>query len=228
MDASMNFIKFRYDFLTDDEHPYSILAMLFVKEHGTTVYPSGVMGVETQNARGTQIKRHMHLHFMTDEKPETIRKRFLRKYGNDQEKRGRGWYSLALETDVKDFNHFFRYPIKQMEPASFRYVFDRIPLPVGFDIATQNVLAYEEWTKSKEILTKKENQRDSKLSVYEKILDIVQTTSPNLNTHQECKLFVLNYFLENNIPPSKNKIIDIANGVALTLRLISKEAFLEI
>lgn len=223
MDISGVFAKFRFDFCDDNEHPYSILSQLFP----TGEYPMGVLGIETQNARGTQIKRHMHYHFITTENIETIRRRFTRSYPHFK-KRGRGFYSLHQEKDVRDVNHFFRYPLKQIEPINFKYNFDRIRLPDEFDIKLQNLLAYEEWSKSREILTKKENQRDSRLSVYEKILDIVQKTSPNLNTHRECKLYVLYYFLENDIPPNKLKVTDIANGVALRLKIISKEEFLEI
>lgn len=223
MDSTMNYVKFRYDFRDDDEHPYQILPMLF----NGNPNPPGIMGIETQNARGTTIKRHLHYHFMTNENVETIRKRFTRAYP-DRQKRGRGWYSLEHEKDVKDIEHFFRYPIKQIEPCNFDYKWDRIPIPEGFDIKYQNALAYEEWAKGKEILTKKENQRDSRLSVYEKILDIIQNTSPNLFSLRDCKIWTLEYFIENEIPPNKNKISDIANGIALKLKLISKEEFLDI
>lgn len=223
MDNSLNYIKFRYDFLNDDEHPYTILAMLF---DSPAKYPFGVMGVETCNARGVNTKRHLHFNFATEEKPESLRKRFMRHYGEDAKKRGRGWYSLVHERDVRDFNHFFRYPIKQIEPISFDYKYGRVPLPPDFDILQQNILAYEEWAKGKDILTKNEIKRDSRLSTYEKILDIVQSDSPDLNSLQDCKLYVLRYFMENNIPPNKLKVCDIANGVALTLRLITYEEFL--
>lgn len=219
---NMKYVKFRFDFTDDTTHPYQILNQLF----GST-YPVGVLGVETQNAQGALIKRHLHYHFVTDEKVETIRKRFSRNYPQFKE-RGRGFYSLTEETDVRDVNHFFRYCVKQQEPITFKYEYTRIPIPEDFDLKMQNILAYEEWSKGKEIMTKKAKESLSRLSVYEKILDIIQKTSPEIFTLRDAKLYVLDYFLENNLPPNKNKIIDIANGVAITQGIISKEQFLDL
>lgn len=219
---NMKYAKFRFDFTDDTQHPYQILNYM-----GFKTYPSGILGVESQNAQGALIKRHLHFHFITDENVESIRRRFSRNYP-DFKKRGRGWYSLTEEKDVRDVNHFFRYCVKQQEPITFKYEFSRIPLPEDFDLKLQNLLAYEEWSKGKEIMTKKAKENLSRLSVYEKILDIIQKTSPNLFALRDIKLYVLDYFLENNIPPNKNKIIDIANGVAITLGVISKEQFLDL
>lgn len=220
---NIRYAKFRFDFTDDAQHPYQILNYLGFANG----YPSGILGVETQNAQGALIKRHLHYHFVLDENLETIRKRWYRNYP-DAKNRGRGYYSLVEETDVKDVNHFFRYCVKQQEPITFKYEFLRIPIPQDFDLKLQNLLAYEEWSKGKEIMTKKAKENLSRLSVYEKILDIIQKTSPNLFSTREIKLYVLDYFIENNIPPNKNKIIDIANGVAITLNIISKEEFLDL
>jgi len=230
-------VKFRYDFLNDEEHPYQIMNALFGPQ-----YPCGVLGVESNNACGAVIKRHFHFHFClpADDDKESVRKRFIRNYKllhpelvsyppNSKEgtiTRGRGWYSLKVETDVEDNDRFFRYCVKQIPPEKFNYEFTRIPLPAGLDLKFQNILAYEEWSKGREILTKKAIKDGCRMSTYEKILDIIQKTSPVLNSVRDCRRFVLAYYKENAIPPNRGKIYDIADGIALLQGVIDEESYL--
>ena len=83
-------IKFRYDFEDESQHPYSVLYRMF-KE-----FPTGILGIETYNKYGEIIKKHMHYHFVTDEKIESIRRRFTRSFAADKKPA----YSLKEEKDI--------------------------------------------------------------------------------------------------------------------------------
>lgn len=213
---NMNYIKFRCD-LDEDEPPYPVVYRLFKERLAV-----GIMGVETMNAYGEIIKRHLHYHFITNEKIETIRKRYVRSYGDD----ARPNYSLKLETDVKDPDRFFRYPLKQYIPDKFLYSFrDRIDIPEGFDVVLQNKLAYEEWNKGKQILTAKAVKNDSRLTVYERIIDKIEKEQKVFCDVNDIKFYILDYFMEEKLPPNKQKIVDMANGIAIAKKIISREEF---
>jgi len=217
------YCKFRFDLL-EDEHPYQVISLII---DGAKYYP-GVLGVETHNKYGEVIKKHIHYHFVADVCAGTLRKRLERNYPKFQERKGSSYYSLSDEKDVKDTDHFFRYCIKQYEPIEFKYEFDRIPIPPNFDMTTQQLVAHEQYNIGKEIICKKREKRDTNLSVYEKIIDKVTNDSPDLKTLTEIKLYVLDYFIENSLPPNKLKICDIASGIAILLRVITREEFLGI
>lgn len=214
------YIKFRFDLL-ENEEPYQILNMLC---GGKPYYP-GILGVEDHNKLGEQIKKHLHYHFTSDVESGTLRRRLERTYPLFKT-RGKGWYSLGQEKDVKDDNDFYRYCLKQYNPENFVYKFDRVPIPQGFELMTQQLLAHEQYEKGKEILTKKRDKDCSRLSVYERIIDKVTLDSPNLKTLTEIKLYILDYFTENSLPPNRLKICDMASGIALLLGVISREEFL--
>lgn len=205
------FVKFRYDFVDDEQHPYAVMHRLF-KE-----FPTGILGIEKYNKYGETIKRHMHLHFVTSEKIETIRRRFLRSAVEGQ----RDCYSLKEEKDVEDINRFFRYPLKQIE-NQFVYEYSRIPIPDDFDMELQRHLANEEWERGKQILTKQRVKADSRQSTYEKILDKLEENPRTFADLYEVKNYVLDHFFETRIPPDHHKINNIADGIALLNNVISR------
>lgn len=213
MDNKKTYIKFRCD-MDDIDNPNSLVYMLY---NGKTDI-IGVMGVEKMNKYGEQIKTHLHFHFETEEKVETIRKRFVR--ANEKKKN----YSLKMETDVVDLDRFYRYPLKQYDPAEFKYLY-KFTLPENFDMKLQQLLAYEEWNKGKEILTKHAVKRDSRLSVYERILEKLDTEGVKFDNLQDIKYYIFDYYMDNKLPLQKQKMLDMVNGVAAFHGVISKYDF---
>jgi len=213
------YIKFRFD-LQENEHPYQILNMLCC---GAEYYP-GILGVENYNKYGEQIKKHLHYHFVSNVESGTIRHRLERSYP-DFKIRGKGWYSLKQEKDIKDTNDFYRYCVKQYEPHKFVYEYARVPCPDNFDLSVQQLLAHEQYQKGKEILGKKKDKDNTRLSVYERIIDKVTNDSPDLKSLVAIKMYILAYFMENELPPNKLKICDMAMGIGLKLKVITPEEF---
>lgn len=207
-----NYIKFRYD-LKENENPNTVLYRIW--DH----FPVGILGVETKNKYGEEIKRHFHFHFVTNEKIETIRRRFTRS-ANKNEKDS---YSMALEKDVKDENKFFRYPLKQYES---KYNPDiRIKVPDNFDIDMQRLLAHEEWKKGTEILSRQRVKHDSRQTTYEKIISIIEENCVKFSNLKEIRMYILDYYLDNDLPPNRMKIVDMADGIAIKQGVIGKEEY---
>jgi hypothetical protein len=208
-----NYIKFRYD-LKESEHPISILYRIWKQD-----FPVGILGIETKNKYGEEIKRHFHYHFMTDEKIETIRRRFTRSSVKDEKDN----YSMALEKDVIDENKFFRYPMKQYE-LEYKPLAN-IKVPENFDLNMQRILANEEWEKGKQILSRQRVKHDSRQTTYEKILSIIEENCVRFSNLKEIRIYILDYYLENDIPPNRMKIIDMSDGIAIKQGIIGKEEY---
>jgi len=204
-----NYIKFRYD-LKESEHPISILYRIWKQD-----FPVGILGIETKNKYGEEIKRHFHYHFVTDEKIEAIRRRFTRSAIKDQKDN----YSMALEKDVVDENRFFRYPMKQYE-SEYKPLAN-IKVPENFDLDLQRILANEEWEKGKQILSCQRVKHDSRQTTYEKILSIIEENCVRFCNLEEIQDYILRYYLDNKIPPNRLKIIDMADGIAISQSIIS-------
>jgi len=219
-----NHIKFRYDFPEDesftDMTPYMVIYRLLKVD---TAMPTGVVGIESKNKYGEEIKKHMHFHFISDEKLETIRRRFTRSAVEGK----KDSYSLALEKDVIDDDRFFRYPLKQYS-SPFVYPFSsRIPAPTGFDFSIQQLLANEEWEKGKQILSKNRVKSDSRLTTYEKIIDLIEENSILFFGISGIRHYILQYYLDNNIPPNRSKIIEMSDGIAIRQKIISFDDYFE-
>lgn len=207
-----NFLKFRYD-LAENE---TVLPVIYRLVKDGNKIPSGILGIEDKNKYGELIKKHLHFHFMSEEKIETIRKRFNR--SSDPEKKDS--YSLCLEKDVKDQNKFFRYPLKQYENID-NFNNNNILIPNGFDIKIQHLLANEEWNKGKEILSRQRVKSDSRQTTYEKIIELIDNENIKFSSIKEIEIYILEYYLKNNIPPKKAMIFDMSDGIAIKQNIIS-------
>lgn len=207
-----NFLKFRYD-LAENE---TVLPVIYRLVKDGNKIPSGILGIEDKNKYGELIKKHLHFHFMSEEKIETIRKRFNR--SSDPEKKDS--YSLCLEKDVKDQNKFFRYPLKQYENID-NFNNNNILIPSGFDIKIQHLLANEEWNKGKEILSRQRVKSDSRQTTYEKIIELIDNENIKFSSIKEIEIYILEYYLKNNIPPKKAMIFDMSDGIAIKQNIIS-------
>lgn len=207
-----NFLKFRYD-LAENE---TVLPVIYRLVKDGNKIPSGILGIEDKNKYGELIKKHLHFHFMSEEKIETIRKRFNR--SSDPEKKDS--YSLCLEKDVKDQNKFFRYPLKQYENID-NFNNNNILIPNGFDIKIQHLLANEEWNKGKEILSRQRVKSDSRQTTYEKLIELIDNENIKFSSIKEIEIYILEYYLKNNIPPKKAMIFDMSDGIAIKQNIIS-------
>jgi len=217
-------LKFRFDYIEELDNYCNATHQVISTLTGGAVPYTGTVGVETLNALGARIKPHLHYHFETFEKPDTIRARVKRAYPDRKR-----FYTLKEEQDVIDRDRFYRYCHKQIEPINLDVHLEsyrRVKLPDNYDVVLQNQLAFEEWTKSRDIMTEKNKENLSRLTVYEKILILIKSDNPELTTVSQCKLYVLDYYTRHNIPPQKQKIIDMAMGISLSRGIITQAQYL--
>lgn len=107
-------------------------------------------GFETKGERGLDTHPHWHWKFVIPNVGENelgnMRKRFQRwaKEDSTETRKGNFLYSLKEETDIKDYDRFFRYPWKQGGRRNKGNGFNFERLPPGFDPELQTALAIEE------------------------------------------------------------------------------------
>lgn len=218
------FYTFRYFFTDTEQDPMNVIYRMFGSEENPV--PPGILGIETMNKYGEIIRRHMHFHFISTEYLDSIRKRFLRTRRMDDEKPIADDYCLAMNSDTYNPDRCFRYPLKQYTPAEFQYKWaSRIPIPEGFDIKEQQLCAYEEWDRNKDHHSKKRDKANSRDTIYEKIIKQIAEQSVIFSTHYEVQHYVLDYFLQNGIPPDRNKCSNMADGISLRAGLLTYDEF---
>lgn len=219
------FYTFRYFFTERENDPMNVIYRMFGSDENPI--PPGILGIETLNKVGEIIRKHMHFHFTSREYLDSIRKRFLRsRCMDDDGKLIADDYMLAMNNDTYNPDRCFRYPLKQYIPSEFVYKWaSRIPVPEGFDIKEQQLCAYEEWDRNKDHHIKKRDKALSRDTIYEKIIKQISENSVIFLDLKQVRYYVLQYFLDNDIPPDRLKCANMADGIALCAKIIDFDEF---
>jgi len=227
-EATKYYFGFRYDFYADETASDVIrviydTAAQYSGSYGFSI--KGILGEEHRNRYGDEIKRHLHFHFefssgilfnFREKVIYRIKKEF--KHG-----RGRGWYSMIPNYDIRDMDRFYRYPLKQYE-VRYDPTYD-IQVPEEFDVQTQRIVANDEWERTKEIMCAKRDKNNSKDTTYERILALYHESGVKLPTRKAAFVFVMDFFEKEGFPPDRLKIRSILDGLCLKTGLLSMDDF---
>lgn len=220
-----NYIKFRYTFLEEKGSPKLTkqLIRIYINDY-LKIFDAKhlVVGFERKNNCGEETHPHIHIHFTTEKKIETIRKALTRKWKDEGEERTRAsLYCLKQEDDVIDKNRFFRYPLKQGS-QDFMEVNE---YPEDFDVSIERVLAMEHWNTSVEVNRQKLETVLSKESTFDKLVKYLDNLE--IKSYELVLKNVLNYYKENKLAMN----IATMAGYSLTYcsinNLISDEVILK-
>lgn len=221
-------IQFRYDFEDTDsvQQPLQVIST-FLQE-----YHPGVLGVENHNKYGEVIKTHLHYNFLypgneVDARKfcEKVRRRILRYYADRDVVRNRGFYSIVAKTDIDDLHRWLRYPLKQVASASDIITNIRIKVPDGFDLLVEWQCASEEYARDKEFLSRRREKKDRGQTTFQKILELIQEESKVFVNVRCIFNFVVNYYIDNEIPLERHKIRSIVDSISVMQRLLSYDDY---
>lgn len=219
-----DYVKFRYTL--EEGFPKHLIPQL-IKDFIEIITPVFlVVGYETKNKVGEQTHPHLHLHFTTDKKVETIRKALTRKWKSEGETRTRAaLYSLKYEEDVNDVDFFFRYPLKQGNND-----YDKFNIyPDGFDKDVQIKCAIEYYNTSVTINRQKMEKELNKTSTYDKLeeyLNNIASDLPYINSSNVIKLAV-EFYIENKMAINAATIHGYCVTYCVTKGLIDKSVIYE-
>jgi len=218
-----NYIKFRYTLEVGCPHHLKQLKAGLIQDYIDIITPVFmVIGYETKNKLGEETHPHIHIHFTTDKKVETIRKALTRKWKDEHETRTRAaLYSLKQEDDVKDQDFFFRYPLKQGNN-----IFDKYNLyPPTFDKEIQIKCANEYYNTSVTINRAKMEKELNKTSTFDKLQEFLDPLE--LKTTNEVISKTYDFYLENKMAMNVNTIHGYCITYCCLNNLIEKSVILD-
>lgn len=224
----MTAVSLRYDF--DDGETDEMVEQI-IRRYLRELYP-GTLGIESRNKYGETIKRHFHYNFYypandkeTKKWVETHRRaiqRYNEKKGDD--KRGKGYYSLTVQ-EVDDRDRWLRYPYKQYECWTDLPIVQGICPPEDFNVNIQWEIAHEEYVRDMAFLSRKREAADRRETTFQKILSLIEEEKRVFRTKESIFEFVLDYYMQNEIPVERHKIRSIIDSIALRQGVMSREEY---
>lgn len=208
----MYYFKFRYTF-TDDrqdgtdkftsQDKGSLRALCdFIKD-----YSQGKMtaGLECRNKTGEITKKHVHIHFISDKVRDTIAKRFVRIWMNENQdfRKKSQAYSLKAEADINE-QKFWRYPFKEIKDGYKRglHAFE------GFtdeEYKEFNAVAHAQRLTQYEIVQTKVSKKEDQTFV-EKFCSYLDTK--DVKEHKEIFVELFNFYISQNKPLNQKQLKD--------------------
>jgi len=177
-------------------------------------------GIEVHNKSGGYTYPHIHIHFQSQTKKDTILKKIKRYYQEyyDEPLKGNKMYSFTPETNISQ-DAFFRYPLKQMttDPASY----DNCK---GFERAQLKQLravAYAQEMIRWQINDKKDTHAAEQNTIYERIEFKLSKDKPS--TALDVILAIQDLYLQENRPVNNVTISGYTLTYCLKNNIISKE-----
>ena len=179
-DSSKLFVYYKFRLTLDDDvwdgSSSRVVSMGALREWTDWLadggYVSGRMtaGWEVKNSHGDFCKPHIHIHFKSTSKKDTIVKSLKRHYlaMYDETLVGNGLYSFKLCAFPESEDKFFRYPLKQQTFTLKGKHYCR-----GFtdeEIKTMSAVAHGSWVTSAECNNSKKDKRENTDTLYDRLL----------------------------------------------------------
>lgn len=176
-------------------------------------------GLELHNSSGEYTYPHIHIHFKSQTKKDTILKKLKRFYEArwDEPMTGLKKYSFKPEHDVNE-QRFFRYPLKQATTV------DEVAITEGFsddEVEDMRKVAHAQWKLATEINDAKKTKKDEHTSIYERAkfkLDKLSNPRP-----LDIILGIQDIYLEENRPVNNVTIQGYALTYMLQNGIVSKQ-----
>lgn len=179
--------------------------------------------VEILDKLGNYTRPHLHLHFVSTKKDDTIRTSLKREYfaQNDEILKGNNLYSMKFETFIDD-DRFYRYPLKQLETLDTPL--NLTPPRQGLDVLRQVALA--QWKLGCEINQSKKTKQEPSPDLYQRMCcKIEKPEKPT--TKYSVALGMLEFYLNENRPINNQTIQGYIKTYCLQNGIISKEDFVK-
>lgn len=226
-DQDISYYKLRYTFSPDASGNHFSEASSMLGIIGDVSHVS--IGFENCDKVGKPTSPHIHFHFSSFSKYDTLKKR-IQRYLKDTfqgKRKGNAVYSLKLESVIEDEERFFRYPFKQSryhpQPEDYTsFCLRRSKLPKGFDLERQTELACEEYERDMGFNLKKlENalKPNTKDKLF-KYLDELHAQTP-FTSRQDILTHVINYYTQEEKSANRQTIMGFATTAMLKYGLIT-------
>jgi len=216
------YYKYRYTFPSkydvDEQISFTRLIVRFIKHH----YSLGdkmTIGIEHYTKGMLPTKPHVHIHFMSRTKGDTIRKGLAREFPTEYIGRCQSCKAEVLVDEPK----FWRYPLKQQLNDTKVFASSS-----GFGEEAKVMLetAYACWKQAAEITIGKMEKKEEKSSK-ERLFSYLDLHKSSLNKFSDVYKFAYKYFVENENLLSVQTVDGYINIWLLKNEVISYDEFFQ-
>lgn len=228
------YYKFRYTFEGQDEnhtwdesdkrdHQYT--TNWFVEK--LTEYSVGkkmTTGIEYLDKTGQPTWAHVHIHFISKSKKDTIVKQLKRKWKDDYDEdlKGNKRYCLSIETYVNE-EKFWRYPLKQSLLLSWTDPYKKIhERQFGFSEEELNLMyekAHDCYLISQEVNLAKNDKKEENDSLYDRLLEYYQKNPKKEEV--EILALIFEFYQEEKRSININTCKGYVNNIMLDVKLLT-------
>ena len=220
--------KFRFTFTDQDkEHTYQKPELLSFRALARALhthiqdFANGqiVGGLETKNSRGEKTWAHVHFHFHTKMTTNTLHKNlknFLKKW--EQQTTGVKAFSCKPEV-IRDYDKYWRYPIKQSLDASLCSGFTEEQLKFMF--ATAN----DSYKMVCEVNNAKADKSDNSDTLFQRAKSILQ--KQKLENKKEVMVALIKFYVSEDKPMNRNTVEGYVNLYMVQTQMITPEQLAE-
>lgn len=197
------YYKFRYTFAEDAEtlnEQKTIVKLILGYLRRYIIGDKFTLGIEYFKAGMESAKPHVHIHFVSRTKKDTIVKHLKRSSKADELNlfHGNRCYALGIEVNVKE-DKFFQYPLKQQKEDTFRYIL------FGNFITKERCMqlrdmAYAIWITACEIQNAKKEKKEDNDQLSERLYEFLDRKD-NLDTDLKIKIAIQTFYIEEEKKP---------------------------
>lgn len=196
------YYKFRYTFLDDidfrEEKSCVKLILGFLKKF--ILCDKFTLGIEYFKSGMEDAKHHVHIHFVSRTKKDTIVKSLKRASAKEDLDlfHSNRCYSLGVEVNVNE-DKFFRYPLKQQKGDTYKFVL------YGNFITKDRLVqlrdeAYAVWITACEIQNKKKEKKEDSDQLSDRLFCYLDKID-NLDTDLKIKVGIQTFYIEEEKKP---------------------------
>lgn len=183
-------------------------------------------GIEYRGKTGQFVNNHIHFHFESNSKRDTIAKQFVRRMMedmNDFRKKSSAYY-LKAQSEV-DYDKHYMYPLKENDwKITKKYNFCKgIPLE---ELEILNIKAHSLRLKSYEVNEHKQTKKED-VSFVEKFCAYLDKNTTS-STHQGIFVALLEFYIQQDKPPNHRQLCDYSYLYMIKKKYITPEEYYNI
>lgn len=221
------YYKYRYTFPKDDELEYQKTTASRMVKHIVEHFSLDgryTAGIEHFTKGMQACKPHVHIHFLSKHKSDTIRKNMARTF----EMIGR--CQACIAEVLVDEDKFFRYPLKQQDGESRRWSSYSKELFTKEQVIAWRDVAYACWLQSAEVLVgklEKKIERTTEDRLFHQLDRAYELDEECFKTYYEVLKYGLAYWAEHELTFNYSTICGYVDKYLLSRGKMSYDKYLE-
>lgn len=186
--------------------------------------------VEVLDKFGNFTRPHLHLHFASVHKKDTILTCIKRLYKaiNDEVMKGVGVYALIIETHICE-DRFYKYPLKQLHEAGLANNMTNLTNYPGQVLEAMRISAHDQWKFGCEVNNTKSARHETVLTRYERMCEYLLKSTPESPNEPTCLTEVIKgiclFYIKENAPMNMVTIKGYALQFCLKTGLMDLDVF---